>query len=170
MNHTSIIRQLDANRKTFGGLLSAHDNDEITWRPAEKKWCLLEIACHLLDEEREDFRARLKHTLENPEQPLPSIDPVGWVTSRKYMEQDFEKAVRNFLSEREQSVSWLKSLENPLWKNAHNHHRFGPMSTEMFLANWLAHDYLHIRQIIRVRYQYLEHAASEVKLRYAGEW
>jgi hypothetical protein len=39
------------------------------------------------------------------------------------------------------------------------------MSAEMFLANWLAHDYLHIRQLIRLRYHYLEHAAAEVKLR-----
>ena len=170
MNHSHIIHQLEANRKTFEGLFTSSDAAEITWRPAEKKWCLLEIACHLHDEEREDFRARLNHTLENPEQKLPSIDPVGWVTSRKYMDQDFENTVRNFLAEREQSVAWLKSLENPAWKNAHHHPKFGPMSAEMFLANWLAHDYLHLRQIIRLRYHYLEQAAAEVKLRYAGEW
>jgi len=170
MNHRHIINQLDANRTAFRGLLSVSDPAEITWRPAEKKWCLREIACHLLDEELEDFRARLKHTLETPEQPLPPIDPEGWVTSRKYMEHDFDKAVIDFLSEREQSVAWLRSLHNPAWKNAHPHPKFGPLSAEMFLANWLAHDYLHIRQIIRLRYHYLEHAASEVKLRYAGKW
>lgn len=170
MNHASIIRQLEANRITFQGLLSAGDSKEVTWRPAEKKWCLLEIACHLLDEEREDFRARLKHTLEHPGDKLPPIDPVGWVTSRKYMEQNFEKTAAAFLQERTHTVAWLKSLKNPAWKNAHHHHKFGPLPAEMFLANWLAHDYLHIRQIIRLRYHYLEQAAPEVKLRYAGKW
>jgi len=170
MNHSHIVSQLDANLQTFAGLLSTSDPDEITWRQAEKKWCLLEIACHLYDEEREDFRARLKHTLETPQEKLPSIDPEGWVASRKYMEQDFNKKVSGFLSEREQSVGWLKDLKGPSWKSAHHHHKFGPLSAEMFLANWLAHDYLHIRQIIRLRYHYLQHAANEVTLRYAGEW
>lgn len=170
MNHSHIISQLDANRKTFAGLLSASDLFEIIWRQAEKKWCLLEIACHLYDEEREDFRARLKHALETPQEKLPSIDPVGWVTSRKYMEQDFNKKAGDFLSEREQSVAWLRALKDPAWGSAHNHPKFGPLSAEMFLANWLAHDYLHIRQIIRLRYQYLKHAAKEVTLKYAGEW
>jgi hypothetical protein len=170
LNHAHIITQLEANHKTFEGLLSASDTAEITWRPAEKKWCLLEIACHLYDEEREDFRARLKHALETPDEKLPSIDPEGWVASRKYMEQDYNKKVADFLHEREQSVAWLRGLQNPAWKNAHRHPKFGPLSAEMFLANWLAHDYLHIRQIIRLRYHYLQHAAKEVSLRYAGEW
>ncbi len=170
MNHPHIIAQLDANRNTFAGLLSASDLSEITWRPAEKKWCLLEMACHLYDEEREDFRARLKHTLETPQGELPAIDPEGWVASRKYIEQDFNKKVSNFLSERERSVAWLHALKDPAWKSAHHHPKFGPLSAEMFLANWLAHDYLHIRQIIRLRYHYLQHAAKEVTLRYAGEW
>lgn len=170
MNHLHIIRQLDANHKTFEGLLAVSDATEITWRPADKKWCLLEIACHLYDEEREDFRARLKYTLETPNEKLPSIDPVGWVTSRHYMDQDYDQTVSNFLAERKQSVEWLLSLKSPAWKNAHHHHKFGPLSAEMFLANWLAHDYLHIRQILKLRYHYLKHTATEVKLKYAGEW
>ena len=34
------------------------------WKPTPKDWSILEIACHLLDEEREDFRVRLRSTLE----------------------------------------------------------------------------------------------------------
>ncbi len=170
MDHQSIIDQLSFSGRTFEALLRANSKEEIEWRPAENKWCLLEIACHLYDEEREDFRARLKHVLEIPSEKLPSIDPVGWVASRNYMEQNFEEVVKKFLNERTQSVEWLNSLESPNWKNAFNHHKFGPMSAEMFLANWLAHDYLHIRQIVRTRYQYLKATASEVTLAYAGDW
>jgi hypothetical protein len=39
----------------------------------------------------------------------------------------------------------------------------------MFLHNWLAHDYLHIRQIIRIKYDYLKKTSGEILL-YAGEW
>ncbi len=170
MNHASLITQLEINRTSFEGLFSAPLPDEITWRPAEDKWCLLEIVSHLYDEEREDFRARLKHTLENPNEKLPSIDPVGWVTVRNYMGKNYETAVQDFLTERERSIQWLCSLQSPDWESAHHHHKFGSMSAEMFLANWLAHDYLHIRQILRLKYEYLKQATSEVSLVYAGDW
>jgi hypothetical protein len=45
----------------------------------------------------------------------------------------------------------------------------GRLSAGTFLSNWLAHDYLHIRQIIRLKYQYLQRQTRE-SLDYAGAW
>ena len=66
MNPKAIILQLAVNRDVFKPLLSGKTDGEYLWRPEPGKWTLLEIVCHLLDEEREDFRARVKHTLEHP--------------------------------------------------------------------------------------------------------
>src|SRR5580704_17419538 len=110
MNHLEIAKELDRNKKVFKHLLHNLNTAQYMWRPQPEKWCLLEIICHLYDEEREDFRARVKHVLEIPAQPMPPIDPQGWVTSRKYMEQDYEKVLESFLDEREQSVAYLVSL------------------------------------------------------------
>lgn len=169
MDPTYIIHQLERNQEAFRSHLHNTSPDEITWRSAPDKWCLLEIVCHLYDEEREDFRARLRHVLEHPEAPLPPIDPVGWVNSRHYLQQDYHSKVELFLEERRQSVAWLRSLQSPKWDNAHQHPKFGPMSGKLFLSNWLAHDYLHLRQIIRLRFEYLHHLTGEW-LNYAGEW
>ena len=38
-----------------------------------------------------------------------------------------------------------------------------------FSPNWLAHDYLHIRQIIRLKFAYLQQLSKE-DLSYAGNW
>ena len=43
------------------------------------------------------------------------------------------------------------------------------MSVKLFLSNWLAHDYLHIKQITRYRYNYLEEKTA-INLQYAGNW
>ena len=169
MDHSAIIKQISLNGKTFAGLFSGAGEEEARWKPAPGKWCLLEIVSHLYDEEREDFRARVKHTLEAPLEPLPPIDPAGWVESRKYMQRDFNETLHAFLEERKKSVSWLNSLEAPAWQNAHPHPKFGMMSAGMFLANWLAHDYLHFRQITATRFQYLRYATKE-SLGYAGDW
>jgi hypothetical protein len=169
MNHPKIIQELSRNRGVFKHLLTGLKQEEYLWKPKPEKWCLLEIICHLHDEEREDFRTRTRIVLESLEDPLPPIDPVGWVQERKYMEQDFENMLSSFLIEREVSLAWLRSLTSPKWDNAFQHPKFGPMTAKLYVSNWLAHDYLHIRQIIRTKYSYLQQWTGE-SLSYAGNW
>jgi hypothetical protein len=169
MEHEEISRQLALNKNVFRYLLQGMKEDMYTWQPEPGKWCLLEIVCHLCDEEREDFRTRVKHVLERPNDPMPSIDPQGWVQSRNYMNRDYEATINDFINEREISVNWLNSLSSAEWNNVHLHPKFGPLSAAMLLANWLAHDYLHIRQITRTKYYYLQ-KHSDVNLGYAGDW
>ena len=169
MNQQYLIQELRRNQEIYQAQLAGVSEAETTWRPQPEKWCLLEIICHLYDEEREDFRYRVGHVLEHPEKPMPSIDPVGWVSSRKYMEQDFTQKLTDFLAERTASVEWLQNLNAPAWENAYQHQHFGAMSGNYFLANWVQHDYIHIRQILRLRQAYLQEL-SGVNLKYAGNW
>ncbi len=169
MNYTKIINGLSENRTVFKELLSGLTEEIYLWKPNAEKWCLLEIVCHLYDEEREDFRTRTRHLLETPTEPLPPIDPQGWVEMRNYIQQNYPDKLNDFLTEREQSVKWLQSLSNPQWDNAYEHPKFGKMTAKMFLSNWLAHDYLHIRQITKLKYDFLKQMTNE-DLNYAGNW
>lgn len=164
-----IFRELENNGIVFQTLLSELEKEQILFRPTREKWNLIEIICHLYDEEREDFRARLLHVLDTPDKPLPSIDPQGWVVTRNYIQQDFESTLGKFLNERRESVRLLKSLQNPDWSLAYTHPKFGPMSGKLFLSNWLAHDYLHIRQVLYTKHSWLKMQTGE-DLKYAGEW
>jgi len=169
MDHKKIIDNLSDNVEIFITLLHNKSKTEYLWKPESQKWCLLEIICHLYDEEREDFRARVKCTLETPGQHPPPINPVGWVTDRKYIDQDYELMVNKFLNERRNSSKWLNSLKNPLWKNSYEHPKLGVLTAEHFLVNWLAHDIFHFRQIIRLQFQYLKFTSGN-DLSYAGTW
>ena len=169
MDIPQIINELARNRSVFEALLRKTSPQAATWKPAPDKWSLLEVVCHLYDEEREDFRARVRHCIENPALPLPPIDPVGWVTSRNYIEQDYDEKLVSFLEERDSSIKWLRSLENPSWENIHVHPKLGEMSANKFLSNWLAHDHIHIRQINRIKYEFLN-VKTEDSLNYAGNW
>jgi hypothetical protein len=164
-----VVEGLARNQGVFRELLSATAPGQILWRPAPEKWNLLEITCHLGDEERLDFRARVRHVLETPQEPMPPIDPLAWVKDKKYGEQDFDERVQDFLDERSRSLHWLESLQQPRWEQTYLHPKMGPVSAAFLMANWLAHDYLHIRQITRLRYQYLAFLSGE-KLDYAGTW
>jgi hypothetical protein len=168
MNHNETIKTLLKNRGVFQDLLGGTEKEQYLWRPDPDAWNLLEIICHLHDEEREDFRSRLRHTLKTPDLPLPEINPTEWVNERKYSACNFDETLEKFLQERIQSIEWLSELKSPPWANSYLHPKIGPLSAEMFLANWLAHDYLHIRQITRIKFQYLKQNAN-VDLAYAGE-
>jgi hypothetical protein len=164
-----LIGELDRNAVVFESLLKGLPMELIHWRPEPDKWCLLEIVCHLRDEETDDFRTRVRQTLENPMVAPPSIDPEGWVLSRAYDAQDYETVLTQFLDERQQSLEWLRGLHHPHWENVWQHARLGPLSARLFLNNWVAHDYLHIRQILQRKFSWLE-AVSGEHLSYAGDW
>lgn len=167
MDYNYIIRGLSRNKIIFEEMLKDISENEYTWKPSKDKWSLIEILCHLYDEEREDFRARTHHVLETPENEAPLTNPEEWVQSRKYAEQSYSEMLNKFLYEREVSVEWLQNLKNPNWENAYNHPVHGELKAKMFLINWLAHDFRHINQIINLRYEFLKHISRD-NLRYAG--
>ena len=169
MKHQKIIKELSRNKDIFNGLINGVSKEEYLWKWNPDKWCLLEIVCHLFDEEREDFRIRTKLVLQDPTLPLPPFDPTAWPLERAYIQQNYNNKVYSFLNERDQSIDWLQSLKEPKWDNAFQHSKFGAMSAGLFLANWLAHDYLHLRQILTLKYKYLEQLSGE-SLKYAGDW
>ncbi|WP_170827379.1 DinB family protein [Roseivirga sp. 4D4] len=164
-----LLHELSANAKVFEGLFEINETRQAHWKPSEDKWCLLEIACHLVDEEIFDFRTRVKTAL-NPEKfDFVPIVPVGWVKSKNYLSQNYEQQTRTWLEERQQSIEWLQSLKSPNWESCLVHPELGEMSAWQLLENWVAHDYIHLRQIIRTKRAYLDHIAKK-DISYAGNW
>lgn len=169
MDRPYLIDRLTRHGEVFRAMFNGLSPEEIRWKPAPEKWCALEIICHLYDEEREDFRARLRSTLETPAEPWPKIDPAAWVTERAYQEQSFDAKLADFLHERDRSVQWLRGTKDARWTNAYQHPKVGPVSCELLLTNWVAHDLHHMRQFNNLRYEYLK-AHTTVPLDYAGKW
>ena len=156
MNISRYQTRFTQNAAALSHLVEGLNKDQATWKPNPKRWSVLEIVMHLWDEEREDFQARVMHTLETPDEKMTPIDPVGWVLKRNYIDQDYDQKLADFLNEREKSIEWLRSLASPAWENTSNHPKLGPITAGTFLASWIAHDYLHFRQITRLKYEYLE--------------
>lgn len=136
--------------------------------PAPGKWTLLEILCHLADEEREDFRARLRSVIEDPARPWPRIDPQGWVAARNYAARDWSASIDDFAAERAASLAWLATIDTAALDNVYRHPK-RDLSGHDLLASWLAHDLLHLRQIARALYL-LQPGISAGEWGYAGEW
>jgi uncharacterized damage-inducible protein DinB len=168
MNHQIIIEHLRVNVDVFKYLFQSVSDEQARWKPGEDKWSILEVINHLYEEEREDFRKRLELVLNNPEEPWPPIDPERWVVQRNYNDRNLKQSLQNFFHEREKSLLWLDTLGLPNWKATYCHPQMGPMSAELILANWLAHDLFHIRQVTDLHFAYLTKVVKPVPLDYSG--
>lgn len=164
-----ILTQLEQQGQSIHALGAGLTEKESRWKPALEIWSVLEVLNHLVDEEIYDFRAHLDHILHTPDQPWPEIDPVGWVTQRHYNEQALEETLVQFIAERKNSLTWLAGLTNPNWDAAVTQ-SWGTLSAGDMLVSWLAHDLLHLRQLVELRYQITKIASQPYQLDYAGQW
>lgn len=170
MQSEKLIDQLQQNARRVPTLIESVAVEQAIWRPAPEKWSILEITAHLLDEEREDFRARVDLLLHSPGTAGPPIDPQGWVSARRYNERDLKKTLAQWVAERHESIKWLRGLTAPAWENVYAHPVAGPLHAGDLLGAWVAHDWLHIRQLASTHYLYLRELAKPYQLQYAGDW
>ncbi len=169
MNLDYFIERFSKNRGVFEGLVRGVSVEQARWKPAPEKWSILEVVNHLYDEEREDFRQRLELVLADPAKPWPPIAPRDWVTTRGYNDRDLDTSLDNFFAEREKSLAWLQQLSSPNWQNS-NEGPNGRLTAGDMLASWLAHDFLHVRQLARLQWQYVGAIADPYQTAYGGPW
>lgn len=171
MDYAAIVRRLEAFPPVLAGLVRMVDEGDARWKPPSGAWSILEIVCHLADEEVEDFRARLRTMLENPGASWPATDPEGWARDRNYNQQDLGQTLARFTRERTESVRWLRSLKDPDWQLTIVRPSRSVRAGDL-LISWPAHDALHIRQIAKRMFE----LAAEVgrpegfDTEYAGRW
>ena len=170
MNVSELIDRLERFPWVLEALVGAMTSDEALRRPSASDWSVLEIISHLVDEEIEDFRLRLRSTLEDPDRAwaLNDLDDVS--EKRAYRENDLVERLARFATERGDSIEWLRSLNAPDWSLAYEHPQVGKISAGDLLASWAAHDQLHLRQLAKRLYEQTISDATDVAGDYAGAW
>lgn len=168
MNLEEIIHQLTVNSQAVCSLAEVISNEQAVWQPDPETWCMKQVMEHLYNEERIDFRKHLKEMFSDPPQAWNSI-PSEYLSVA-----ECHQALDGFLKERKTSIAWLQSLESPNWETKISA-AFGPDETIIFSAgdilySWVAHDFLHIRQINELLFAWNKKQALPCSVRYAGEW
>ena len=115
MEFESLYQELVNSTEMIRALLAGINQEDAQVKPSPESWSILEVICHLYDEECEDFREHLDFILHRHNEEWHSIDTIRWVTERKYNEQNFAEVQEKFFAEREKSFAWLNGLANPNW-------------------------------------------------------
>ena len=169
MEFKKLHQEINNSTEMIRSLLAGIMQEEAQFKPMPETWSILEVTCHLYDEEREDFRFHLDWILNRPGEYWPSFDPQRWVKERRYNRQDFKKMKAKFFRERSKSLIWLKSLDGTNWKVKYEAN-WGTITAGDMFTSWVAHDNLHIRQLVELRRVMIEKIAKPYSIRYAGEW
>ncbi len=160
---------MENNADAIQEMVRLVDSRQARWKPNRASWSILEVINHLYDEEREDFRARLDVMLNNPDQDLPRWDPIAAVTERAYNDREITDSVHMFIYERQDSLRWLSELESPDWQRVYVSPQLEMTAGDMFAA-WVMHDFLHMRQILKLQWFYNKQALDPHRVDYAGTW
>jgi hypothetical protein len=169
MKFDVLYQELVNSTEIIKASLVGVTQEEARVKPNPESWSILEVMCHLYNEEREDFREHLDFILHRQNEEWHRIDPEGWVTERKYNEQGFVEMLEKFFAEREKSLEWLKELSNANWETIYIS-QFGSMKAGDMFASWVAHDNLHIRQFVELRRMRIENITKPYEIEYAGDW
>jgi hypothetical protein len=169
MQFEILYQELAGGVEVIRALVAGVTAEEARPRPAPESWSILEVICHLGDVEREDFRQRLNIILNRSDEKFPVIDPESWIIGRQYNERDLTEMVDKFVAERAQSLVWLKGLSEPDWETEYAD-EYGTMKAGELLAAWVAHDNLHMRQLVELRRARLVNLTAPYDVSYAGEW
>ena len=168
--HFGRLKQLLVqNSERIQSLVQGVPAEQAQWKPDSDSWSILEVINHLLDEEREDFRVRLDLILHEPNRTMPPIDPEGWVVDRKYNDRNLQESLDDFMSERRASLEWLEKLGEPEW-DAPYMMPFGSIQAGDMFASWVAHDLLHMRQLVELHRAYMLELVTPYDVTYAGPW
>ena len=167
------IRQVLTQMKTTGEailkLVEGLNDEQEQCKPDPDSWSIKEVISHLAYEEIFDFRFYIGQILSSPAAPELERERQTWKENHPNQEQALEDLALLFKTEREKSIAWLSALENPDW-DRNISFSWGSLKAGDFLVSWLAHDLLHLRQLIELRYGITANSFPPYNLDYAGEW
>jgi len=170
VNIRFIFQQLEQNSRAVVELVRDMDSEQARWKPTPNDWSVREVIGHLMDEEREDFRFRIQHLWAGSGKPWPENFQGDWPHERAYNLRDLDELVNEFQMERARSLGWLERLENPDWDQRYFHPPLEGISAGDICAAWAAHDLLHLRQLVELKWAYGQKQSAPYSIRYAGDW
>ncbi len=169
MEFQTLYQELVNSTEMIRALIKDIEQEQAQIKPDAESWSILEVICHLHDVEIEDFREHLDFILNRQNEEYHAIDPQGWVSERKYNEQNLLEMKKRFFAEREKSFAWLKTLAGVNWDTTYSS-EYGSVSAGEMFSCWVAHDNLHIRQLVELRRFFIERITKPYDVEYAGEW
>lgn len=141
-----ILAKLEAGPAALAAATKGLSKEAARKRPAEGKWSIVEIACHLRDIEG-IFTERFTKMAFSERPAFWMMDNARVARLRSYAESDLAAAVKAFKEARAETLTLLRALPGPLWQRTGLHPKRGELTLEALAAHLAGHDANHIGKI-----------------------
>ena len=142
-----LIESLQSAPRDLARLLRPLDAAAAQWRPAPDEWCIADVVAHLSYCEA-PYLARLRRVVEQ-ENPL---EPALLPDERAHdLARPLPDLLAAFVARRAETVVFLASLEQRDWGRPLVHATIGPTKLRDQVQELVAHDNLHLEQIVTLR-------------------
>jgi len=151
-----LIESLQSTPRDLARLLRPIDAAGALWRPAADDWCIADTVAHLGYCEA-PYLARLRRVVEQDNPFEPSLPPDERAHD---LARSLAELLEVFVARRVATVAFLAGLEQRDWGRPLVHASIGATKLRDQVQELVAHDNMHLEQIVALREQ-LE-AASQV--------
>ncbi len=136
-----VIRATSARLETA---VQERDADALNRSPAQGKWSVREILCHLADCEVV-FAFRLRQALAEDHHVIQPFDQDRWAVN--YSQYEARAALAVFAAIRQWNLALIAGLKPEAFKKRLNHPERGDMTFQMVMETMAGHDLNHVGQI-----------------------
>jgi FMN phosphatase YigB (HAD superfamily) len=142
----TLVHRLAAFPAAIDHLRRSYSCEVLECCPGEHEWSVRDIICHLCDHEAEEDRTRLERIVKE-DNPFLSANYDPWAHAHEYAAVSVEDALAQFIHHRSQTVDWLKSLPDDVWKRPARYSIMGPTCFGEMVRFTTEHDRTHLRQM-----------------------
>jgi hypothetical protein len=132
---------------------------ELDFAPAEGKWGVRTIVCHLADVEAMNV-VRLRQMIAEDNPTLVAFDQDKWAERLDYKKRKISQPIETFRRLRGENYELLKDQPEEIFSRTGTHTKRGSMTVLDMLRLHTEHVEKHVRQIQAVRAAYKEHRAK----------
>jgi len=142
-----LIESLQSTPRDLARLLRPIDAAAAQWRPVPDEWCIADVVAHLSYCEA-PYLARLRRVAElhNPFEPALLPDESAHDLARPLAD-----LLAAFVARRADTVAFLSGLDQRDWGRPLVHATIGPTKLRDQVQELVAHDNLHLEQIVGLR-------------------
>jgi hypothetical protein len=145
------IEVLERTPQTLEYFLSGLSDGWLQCNEGEGTWNVSEVIEHLIEGEKNNWIPRLEMILrEGESNPFPPFDRLPRLNESS--ERSIEQKLLEFKTIRSLNITKLQELIVPElhFELTGIHPTFGVVKVRELLSTWVAHDFTHIAQIVRV--------------------
>lgn len=147
VDRPSLISILEQTYPTLQRLVGGIPNDALDFRPAADAWTVREILAHFVDDEIYVMRLRLERIVKEDDPHLTPHDEQHWYANRNTSRDQLTELLSDFNLQRLASLQVIAMLRDADWERSGFQPEYGRFTGEEWLARWVEHDTVHIRQI-----------------------